>query len=205
MAYTPPVFPARVWDGDTPSPWRHGIQDFKQPDPHDWDKIVAEVIATQTEVKRILDEGGAAGPTGPEGPAGDPGPPGPAGATGATGPAGSGVVNARVGFFACPGSIGNYSVTGLGFKPQRVTFGAVKPGLGSCLCALGRMDSVGNQDCMTWTQGKSDSSHAFAIYVVANSGTTLVAAAYVSMDDDGFTLNFTIVDSEFDIQWDAIG
>jgi len=178
MTYTPPSFPGHVWDGDTPSPWRHGIQDFRQPDPYDWDKITSEMIATQTEVKRILDEG---------------------------------TVNVRVGFFICPSLVGDYSVTGLGFKPKCVEFFVSKSPGGQThfCCSTGMADEFGNQNSMTWAGiavncYRGDSSVDKAIHTT-NVNAIAVEAGLVSMDSDGFTVNFTVANPVFIIRWKAIG
>lgn len=114
----------------------------------------------------------------------------------------------KAGWCACPGSTGNYSVTGLGFKPKCVMFFVSKnPGQSAAfrLCQ-GVMDHYGNQWSVTWaTDGstQSDSKRDMAIYTLNASGVLQVAASYVSMDDDGFTLNFTNVNANYDIHWKA--
>jgi hypothetical protein len=116
----------------------------------------------------------------------------------------------KTGWFSCPASIGNHSVIGLGFKPKCVAlFTCKEPGIGNFVCCQGVMDYFGNQHSMTWaassTNIKGNSSRTLAIYSVNASGVVKVSADYISMDGDGFTLNFTVVDVDFDIHWDAIG
>ncbi len=178
--YTRPQFPNQVWDGDTESPWRTGQADIKAPDSFDWDRVVAEVIATQ-EVVKNLSQGGLAG-------------------------------FVKIGWFACPSSLGVYHVTGVGFKPKRVSFFVSKgPGLQTHFCCCqGAMDIAGNQHCMTWAGVwsnifKGDSRRDKCMYTINSSGVSQVTASFVSMDDDGFTLNFENANSLFDIHWEAIG
>lgn len=48
-----PQFPTEIWDGDTDNPWRANRSDNVDPDFHDWDRVVAEVIATQQRLTTI--------------------------------------------------------------------------------------------------------------------------------------------------------
>jgi hypothetical protein len=119
---------------------------------------------------------------------------------------------AQVGVFTCPATIGNYSVTGLGFKPKSVAFFVSKaPGLQTHFCCCqGVMDQAGNQCSMTWAgvwsnTFKGDSRQDKCIYTINSSGISQVTASYVSMDDDGFTLDFLAVNPVFNVQWLATG
>jgi hypothetical protein len=47
MGYTAAQYPGRIWDGDTNNPWRTSRADNLDPETNDWDRVVAEVIATQ--------------------------------------------------------------------------------------------------------------------------------------------------------------
>jgi len=129
---------------------------------------------------------------------------------GATGPPGS--VQVKIGWFTCPGSLGNYSVTGLGFRPKSVKFWVSKaPGLQTHFCnCQGMMDEFGNQNSMTWAgvwsnMFKGDSRIDTCMYTINSSGASQVTGSYVSMDSDGFTVAFTIVNTAFIIRWEAIG
>jgi len=72
---------------------------------------------------------------------------------------------------------------------------------------MGSMDEFGNQNSMTWAAKKrfrGNSSVDKAIYTT-DEKKIIIEASYVSMDDDGFTVDFSIVDSLFIIRWDTIG
>jgi hypothetical protein len=120
-------------------------------------------------------------------------------------------IDARIGCFTCPSVTGNYSVTGLGFRPKIVKFWVSKaPGLRTHFtCCQGMMDAVGNQNSMTWagrwSDMKGDSRIDLCIYTINSSGNAQVIGSYVSMDSDGFTINFTAVNTLFIVRWEAIG
>jgi len=177
--YVTPRFPGQIWDGDTNNPWRDGRSSSLTPNPKDWDRIVAEVIATQQQVKNLMETGGGSS------------------------------FHAKIGWFLCPDTTGIYQVTGVGFKPKRVALyvslasGAQK----HFYCSMGLMDEFGNQNSMTWAAKKrfrGNSSVDKAIYTT-DEKKIIIEASYVSMDDDGFTVDFSIVDSLFIIRWDTIG
>lgn len=72
------------------------------------------------------------------------------------------------------------------------------------------MDQYGNQNSMTWAGVwsnifKGDSRVDKVVYTINSSGNSTVTAEYVSMDDDGFTLNFLIVNPLYILRWLAIG
>ena len=76
MGYVRPKFPNEVWDGSTTNPERaEGVNADCYPNTQDWDRIAAEVIATQEKVLALESEGiqGGPGEQGPPGPQGDPG------------------------------------------------------------------------------------------------------------------------------------
>lgn len=176
--YTKPQFPNQIWDGDTDNPWRDNRSDSPDPNSKDWDRIVAEMIVTQQVVKNLMEAGGHSS-------------------------------NAKVGWFLCPDTIGIYQVTGIGFKPKRVAFYvSLAPGTQKYFyCSMGLMDEFGNQNSMTWAgkkRSRGDSSVNRVIYTT-NEKKIVIEASYVSMDDDGFTVDFLIVDPLFIIRWDAIG
>jgi len=123
-----------------------------------------------------------------------------------------GGVHVRVGSFTCPASVGHYSVAGLGFKPKSVKFWISKaPGLQTHFCCCqGLMDDLGNQNSMAWAgvwsnTFKGDSRTDLCMYTINASGVSRVTAAYVSMDDDGFTVDFSVVNNLFIVRWEAIG
>lgn len=124
---------------------------------------------------------------------------------------------AKVGYFPCPAGVGNCSVTGVGFQPVRFMFYvAKKPGdpndrndqnsnMGS-----GISDAALNQNSINWCGGSgapaqfgNRMSITKCISIVAN-GTVVCEAALASIEPDGFTLNFTAVNAEYGICWEAI-
>ena len=79
MGYVRPKFPDEIWDGSTTNPERaEGVNADCYPNTQDWDRIAAEVIATQQKVLALESEGiqgqpGGPGEQGPRGPQGNPG------------------------------------------------------------------------------------------------------------------------------------
>lgn len=178
--YTKSQFPNEIWDGSSPNPWRANRKEFVAPAAADWDRVVAEVIATQ-EVVKIHMLGGYVGyarigwfacPT----------------VTGLYQVTDVGFKPKRVTFFVSkqPGLQNHFC------------------------CCQGAMDAFGNQHCMTWAGVwsnifKGDSRRDKCMYTINSSGNSQVTASFVSMDAVGFTLNFENVNSLFDIHWEAIG
>lgn len=118
------------------------------------------------------------------------------------------VTTARVGAFICPTNVGHYSVTGLGMKPKAVEF-FIAGGSGynawftNC---SGFADDAGYQNVSIWTQkgyGQAETDKCLRIFnsLVQDQ----LTATLVSMDLDGFTLNFTVVNSGLTIRWKASG
>lgn len=106
-------------------------------------------------------------------------------------------IKVKIGSFACPTATGNYSVTGVGFKPRCVEFQVVRELDNEARTSLGQMDYQGNQTAFgTATDGTLAKQHfnlTLCIRLVAASGTTEINAEYVSMDSDGFTIKFNTV------------
>ena len=118
----------------------------------------------------------------------------------------------RVGHFASPATVGNFSVIGLGFKPKVIEFvGSKNDGWQTWFFhSHGFADDTGNQNVLTLTGNYSnlfrgDCKFDCCIYLRNTAGNIQVMGSLVSMDDDGFTLNFTNVNSIFVIRWKAIG
>ena len=123
-----------------------------------------------------------------------------------------GGANAKSGYFSAPGILGNYSVTGIPFRPKAVqlwcskndgqqTWFHISHGLidenrnQSVAFALGNYSNIFRG--VTYTNK--------CIYVVSSGWAEQVVATYVSMNNNGFTLNFTATNSIFIIRWLAIG
>ncbi len=117
-------------------------------------------------------------------------------------------IQVKVGSFTCPGSTGNYSVTGVGFKPRYVEFTMMRTIANSARSGIGWMDYNGNQGSSAWasdgTNANTEYSVASCLLVINDVGTTVIQSAYVSMNSDGFTKNFTTVDTTYKILWKAV-
>lgn len=123
-----------------------------------------------------------------------------------------GVVNAKVGSFYSPAVTGNYSVTGIGFRPKAVEFvGHKTDGLNTWFFhSQGFADDAGHQNVSTLAGNYSnlflgDSKFDRCIYLINTARNIQVMATWVSMDASGFTLNFTYVNPIFAIRWSAVG
>ena len=121
-------------------------------------------------------------------------------------------LNNKVGYFVCPGVTGNYSVTGLGFKPKCIHFyGSKNDGLQTWFhSSQGFADDSGNQNVSSFVGNYSNTYRGdmkldHVIYLFSGSGGLQVYATLVSMDADGFTLNFTNTNAAFTIRWQALG
>ncbi|MCZ7404482.1 MAG: hypothetical protein O8C67_06075 [Candidatus Methanoperedens sp.] len=119
---------------------------------------------------------------------------------------------ARSGYFYAPGSSGNYSVTGVGFKPKAIYFyGSKTDGMATWFhSSEGFADDVGHQTVSSFCGNysntfKGDMKFDRCIYLFSGSGAIQVMATLLSMNPDGFTLNFANTNSIFAIRWMAIG
>lgn len=120
----------------------------------------------------------------------------------------------KVGYFDCPGVTGNYSITGLGFKPRIIHFyGSKNDGLQTWYhSSQSFVDINGIQVCNSFTgnfsntyRGDNQIRTDRCLYLFAGGGAVQVNASFVSMDDDGFTLKFINTNSIFRIRYQAIG
>lgn len=120
--------------------------------------------------------------------------------------------NAKTGSFVCPSSAGNYSVSSLLFKPNLVEFLASRssgPAL-DFLLSHGFADKFGTQSAASWcTHSKGNTYGDFktdrCIHLIDWNGVTLVRASFVSMNNNGFTVNFSVVNSQYTISWSVTG
>ena len=55
--YVTPSYPNEVWDGSSRNPERTARADYLEPSADDWDRVVAEVIATQEKVRNLETQG----------------------------------------------------------------------------------------------------------------------------------------------------
>lgn len=119
-------------------------------------------------------------------------------------------LSAQVGSITCPASTGNQSTTGVGFQPKIVMFWS------NGMTA----DGAGTEVCQSWGAGVSSSSrfgictagatasrhdNGKCIVVDVASGAPKCAADMVSLDADGFTVNWTTVSSGILVNYLALG
>jgi hypothetical protein len=112
-------------------------------------------------------------------------------------------VSARVVSWQASSATGNKSVTGVGFKPDVVLNAfpqSTFPDLASATFGIGAMDGNGNQwanfifsaDAKPTSDTQRGQQTNAAIFTFDNSQTVMKKASFVSMDADGFTVNFSI-------------
>jgi len=117
-------------------------------------------------------------------------------------------IKVKVGSFTCPADTGNYSVTGLGFKPRYVDFMIGMEATAYSITANGWMDYNGNQGAVS-TSGINtgaeycERSITRCLHVVDTVGSIFIYATFVSMNNDGFTINFGAVNVTYTIMWKA--
>lgn len=112
-----------------------------------------------------------------------------------------------VGEFQAPASTGNYSVTGVGFKPRRIEIHAVL----SSTTNLQTSNSVAvvgsNAVCHAYAAdgavGIGSTRGAKAVETLDTAAAVSCSATLASYDDDGFTLNFTNVSARPWCRWVA--
>lgn len=112
-------------------------------------------------------------------------------------------VYAKSGSFASPTATGNQSITGLGFKPKAVIFfmnktttdasvDEIQVGMGFATSSAQRFYVASELDDNV-AAGDSNRrvDNAKCIGIVNNAATVVRSADFVSMDSDGFTINWT--------------
>lgn len=112
------------------------------------------------------------------------------------------------GLFQCPASTGTYSVTGLGFKPKLVQFTTQLSTSNYNGIGIGAMTettqwSNSTMDRNSTGNNTSSYSNSNCIQHISETSGNYVLAAYSSMDTDGFTVNFSAVNTLFRIMWVA--
>lgn len=119
-------------------------------------------------------------------------------------------IKVKIGSFASESSTGNKSYTGIGFKPRYVELWIAISNSTEIRVGRGWMDYNGNQGAISWA-GKDDTQvtylstgKCFEIRYAIN-GVLQISAAYVSMDSDGFTINYTTaLSSAYTIMYKAV-
>lgn len=115
--------------------------------------------------------------------------------------------NFKVGGFSVPGSTGNHAVTGVGFQPGLVLFTASLSDEASASIGEGAMDAAGSQWAVSSRRTSGGQQLAqtgsYCVWMVETTTAYIYAAQYVSMDADGFTINFTHANSAGRVKWVA--
>jgi hypothetical protein len=116
------------------------------------------------------------------------------------------VVNVQVGQFQCPSpdNSGHYSVTGLGFEPKLLCFTCAAK-QDNIATSLGHADRNGNQVYASYGVVEDIGTDHCICISVADGDSPPVTANFVSMDKDGFTLDFQDCDETYYINYKAIG
>ncbi|WP_415062967.1 hypothetical protein [Bdellovibrio sp.] len=124
-------------------------------------------------------------------------------------------VQIKMGSYTAPASSGNYSVTGLGFKPTHVRLWVqnnrtgTMPGVSTNVC-IGSMTETSQMTYYAYANTPAARNLMYTDRVIACSAADAVAitiqASYVSMDADGFTVNYsTSSNNSWTIFWEATG
>lgn len=111
----------------------------------------------------------------------------------------------KTGAFVCPSAVGNYTVGGLLFRPKGIEFFVSLTASASVsnVTSHGFADSFGNQNVSAYPYKIVLLDRC--IYAILSLVSIPVDARLVSMNTDGFTLNFAAVDNRFTIRWLATG
>lgn len=106
-------------------------------------------------------------------------------------------------------TIGNRSVTGLGFTPKLVRFTILATSTtGAILMGNGAMTPlaqyyVANSADAAANRARNSSTSACIGWLTPGSVTPIMLASYVSMDTDGFTINVGTADGTFAVEYEA--
>lgn len=107
----------------------------------------------------------------------------------------NGIGDPKVSEFQAPAATGSHTVTGVGFKPRVIEFHAIEASgtrANQCTSKVTASSSITHYS-FSAAAGSYGSTAARAIALYDNAGTLLCEATLTSMNDDGFTLNFTNV------------
>jgi hypothetical protein len=126
-------------------------------------------------------------------------------------------LSTKSGVLTCPGSTGNQAITGVGFQPKVVLFWCnerAAGGGGDAVIMFGAAVSssarwvhcMRDHDNVTLTDGVVGFSNSKCISTPNFNDTTVkLDADFVSLDADGFTINWTTVSSGIPVHWVALG
>lgn len=112
------------------------------------------------------------------------------------------------GSFTCPGSTGSYAVTGVGFQPSyiKLTYSNMPNSSSTTyIVGFGFATSTSNRKTFSFAQNGKGSGFLTneIIQAIDSVGTTVVQADITAIGSDGFTLNFTQVNTGYTIIWEA--
>jgi len=117
-------------------------------------------------------------------------------------------IKVKIGFFPCPGPVGQYSISTIGFKPRYVEFKAVRSIIGSAQTGFGWMDYNGNQGAWASTVVHPDQAtyyrNDFCLIAIDQYQNWEIGASFVSMNSNGFTINFEYTNTGFYILYKAV-
>lgn len=114
----------------------------------------------------------------------------------------------KVGVINSPGAGGNQVISGIGFQPGCVEFMAcINDSVTQVRGGRGWMDYNGNQAAISETAtgavGRTESLTTHCILINDDGGADKVRAEFISMDADGFTINFDVANTGYKIYWKA--
>jgi hypothetical protein len=128
----------------------------------------------------------------------------------------SGATFVAVGTFVSPASTGNFSVTSVGFQPKLVEFTVVTTAgsTSNHTYSQGVMTTSGqwafgnaSRSSVPSTRSGVPQTNRCIVFNSINAGGTFITdldASYVSMNSDGFTINFLVTSNVFTVLWKAL-
>jgi hypothetical protein len=115
--------------------------------------------------------------------------------------------NFKIGAFAVSAGAGVKAYTGVGFRPALVTFDITYQDDAHMFVCRGAMTADGTQYCQAHTNVAGTmaerNSATNAVYLTTNAGAVACAGAFSSMDADGFSLNYSVVDTSVRVNYIA--
>ncbi len=119
----------------------------------------------------------------------------------------SGGFNVGVISAAVLGTTGDKAITGVGFKPKLVRFTVMgTASTAAIITGVGAMTSTSQfyaASIYSGVYGRNSSTSACIGWVTGGSSTPYLLASYVSMDDDGFTINVGTANNAFSVAYEA--
>jgi hypothetical protein len=113
----------------------------------------------------------------------------------------------KIGAFAVSAGTGIKAYTGVGFQPALVQFHVSYGDDAHMIFGLGGMTADGMQYCQSHTMVAGAfaerNTAAGCVYVITNAGATACLGAFSSMDADGFSINYSVVDTAVRVNYVA--